>query len=75
MHEEEARLLDALTECQRLSLAALSALKHPVRSVLYKSEEYEKLVGADAAARVNYDAARVALQVWRTAEKKRAIGA
>jgi hypothetical protein len=63
---EEARLLTELTECHRLSRASLSALTHPVQSVVYNGEPYRKLVEANRVAHMNHQAALVALRAFRT---------
>jgi MEDS: MEthanogen/methylotroph, DcmR Sensory domain len=60
--EEAARLLAEFTECHRLSRAAWSALTYPVRSLL--PDGYRTLVETDAAARVECNRARAALQAY-----------
>ena len=69
--EEEARLLAALTECQRLSRAASAALTHPDQIVVYNSSTHRRLMEADAEARLKYAAARVALRAYRTPPPRR----
>ena len=74
MPEKDARLLAKLTECYRLSRAACSALTRRIQSVLHgSSDAYRKLVETDAAARVKYEAAIVALREYRTNRKSRIL--
>jgi hypothetical protein len=64
--EEEARLLAEEAKCHRLSLAAWAALAHPVHSVVNDGEVHQKLLAANASARLRYVAARAALHVYRS---------
>ena len=74
MPEKDARLLAKLIARYRLSRAACSALTHPIQSVLHgTSDAYRKLVETDAAARVKYEAAIVALREYRTNRKNRIL--
>jgi predicted small secreted protein len=54
--EHKDRLPADVTECQRASLAAWSALTHPAYGVADGSADYRKLLQADAEARVKYSA-------------------
>jgi hypothetical protein len=65
--EEADRLLAEFTECHRLSRAAWSALTYPVRCVF--PDGYRKLVETDAAARVECNRARAALQAYHRVRK------
>src|SRR5579862_3089387 len=64
-NEEEQRLLAEVKKCFRLTLAAWSALHHPVRSVVHGSLAHRKLVQADAVARLRYEAAKAAPRAYR----------
>jgi hypothetical protein len=68
-HEEETRLVAALTECQRVSRDAKSALSHPVHSMIYHSAAHMLLVQADTVARANYEVAILDLRAYRSAHK------
>jgi hypothetical protein len=67
--EEEMRLRAVVVECHRLSLAASSALEHPVHRVVYGSEAHRKLVEANAIASEQYEVAEAALKAYRKTKK------
>ena len=67
--EEETRLRAAISDCRRLSLAASYALTHATRSVAHDDGAYRQLVEADAIAKEQYLAARLALKVYRTTKR------
>jgi len=64
--QEETRLRAAVTDCRRLSLAAAYVLTHVTQSVANDNGAYRKLVEADAIAKEQYLAARLALKDYRT---------
>jgi hypothetical protein len=72
--KEETRLLDALKDCDWLSRAASDALTRPMHSVIHGSDAHRKLVEAEAATRVNYARALLALRAYRAAEKAHVSG-
>jgi hypothetical protein len=65
LDQEEIRLRAVLVDCNRSSLGALSALEHPVNSVVYRSDAHWKLVETEATARLRYKAADAALRAYR----------
>jgi hypothetical protein len=67
--QEETRLHAALTDCHGLSLEAKYALTHASCPVANQIDAYLKLVEADATAKVQYIAARVALRAYHTTQK------
>jgi hypothetical protein len=67
--EEETRLRAAVTDCRRLSLVASYALTHVPRSVANNNGAYRKLGEADAIAKEQYLAGRLALKAYRTSKK------
>jgi hypothetical protein len=64
--EEEARLLADGNKCHELSLAARAALFHPLHSIIDGSEAHQKLLEANATARLRYVAARTARHAYRS---------
>jgi hypothetical protein len=64
--EEETRLRAAVRDCRQLSFDASYALTHPALGVANNNDAFLKLVEADARAREQYAAARLALKAYRT---------
>jgi hypothetical protein len=67
--EEETRLHAAVADCRRLSLDASFALTHAALNVASDNDGFRKLMEADATARKQYTAARIALKTYRTTKK------
>jgi hypothetical protein len=75
MPEEETRLLAEVEDSAQLSSAASAMLRRPGYSVVNGSDVHRRLLAADRAARTRYEAAIVALRLYRQAEKPHVAGA
>jgi hypothetical protein len=75
MPEEEIRLLAEVVDSAQLSNTASATLRRPGYSVVSGSDVHRKLLEADRAARARYEAAIVALRLYRQAEQPHGAGA